>query len=100
MTPKILAHLLRYTDDGEFCDDSVTIEGQMVVDERYGVVLEIPLPPLVDHEGEGELVGGCDIVMDLHRSGELLRMLGRVDAVLAEKRVVAPTPANRAGARS
>jgi hypothetical protein len=52
MTPKILAHPLRYTDDGEFCDDSVTIEGQMVVDERYGVVLEIPLPPLVDHEGE------------------------------------------------
>jgi monothiol glutaredoxin len=49
---------------------------------------------------EGDLVGGCDIVMDLHRSGELLRMLGRLDAVLAEKRVVAPTPAKRAGARS
>ena len=52
MTPKILAHLLRYTDDGESCADPMTIEAQMVVDERYGVVLEIPLPPLIDLEGE------------------------------------------------
>jgi monothiol glutaredoxin len=31
---------------------------------------------------DGELVGGCDIVMDLHRSGDLLRMLKQVGAVV------------------
>jgi monothiol glutaredoxin len=33
---------------------------------------------------DAELVGGCDIVMDLHRSGELSRMVKQADAVLAE----------------
>jgi monothiol glutaredoxin len=33
---------------------------------------------------EGELVGGCDIVMDMYRSGELLRMVRQVVAVRAE----------------
>src|ERR1700674_1330613 len=52
MSPTILAYLLRYTDDGKFCEDPVTVEGQMVVDEHNGVVLEILLPPLVDQVGE------------------------------------------------
>jgi monothiol glutaredoxin len=33
---------------------------------------------------EGELVGGCDIVMDLYRSGELLRMVQQVAAAPAQ----------------
>ena len=33
---------------------------------------------------EGELVGGCDIVMDMYRSGDLLRMVQQVAAVSAE----------------
>ena len=33
---------------------------------------------------EGELVGGCDIVMDMYRSGELLRMVQKVVAVPAQ----------------
>lgn len=33
---------------------------------------------------EGELLGGCDIVMDLHRSGDLFRILKQVGAVLTE----------------
>jgi monothiol glutaredoxin len=33
---------------------------------------------------EGELVGGCDIVMDMYRSGDLSRMVKRAGAVLAE----------------
>ena len=33
---------------------------------------------------EGELVGGCDIVMDMYRSGDLLRMVEQVAAVPAE----------------
>jgi monothiol glutaredoxin len=32
----------------------------------------------------GELVGGCDIVMDVYRSGDLLRMVQQVAAVPAE----------------
>src|SRR5258705_4393837 len=32
----------------------------------------------------GELVGGCDIVMDMYRSGELLRMVQQVVAVPAQ----------------
>lgn len=34
---------------------------------------------------EGELVGGCDIVMDMYRSGDLLRMVQQVAAVPAEE---------------
>jgi hypothetical protein len=49
MTPRIQAHLLRYKDDGE-CRGPMTIDGQMLVDERYGVVLEILLPPFVDQD--------------------------------------------------
>jgi hypothetical protein len=30
----------------------MTIEGQIVVDEHYGVVLEIVLPPLANQHGE------------------------------------------------
>ena len=52
MTPTIQAYLLRYKDDGEFYADPMTIEGQVVEDERYGVVLEILLPPIVDKDGE------------------------------------------------
>jgi monothiol glutaredoxin len=33
---------------------------------------------------EGELVGGCDIVMDLHRSGDLSQLVKQAGAVLAE----------------
>jgi len=33
---------------------------------------------------EGELVGGCDIVMDMYRSGDLSRMVNQVGAVLTE----------------
>jgi monothiol glutaredoxin len=33
---------------------------------------------------EGELVGGCDIVMDMHRSGDLSRMVKQAGAVLTE----------------
>ena len=33
---------------------------------------------------EGELMGGCDIVMDLYRSGELLRMVQQVAAAPTE----------------
>ena len=33
---------------------------------------------------EGELVGGCDIVMDMYRSGDLLRMVQQVAALPAE----------------
>src|SRR5271168_142934 len=33
---------------------------------------------------EGELVGGCDIVMDLYRSGDLARMVQPLAAVPAE----------------
>jgi len=32
----------------------------------------------------GELVGGCDIVMDMYRSGDLARMVKQAGAVLAE----------------
>jgi hypothetical protein len=50
MTPTIQAYLLRYKDDGEFCPEPMTIDGQMLVDERYGVVLEILSPPFVDQD--------------------------------------------------
>ena len=33
---------------------------------------------------EGELVGGCDIVMDMHRSGDLSRMVKQAGAVPTE----------------
>jgi monothiol glutaredoxin len=33
---------------------------------------------------EGELMGGCDIVMDMLRSGDLSRKLQQADAILAE----------------
>jgi monothiol glutaredoxin len=33
---------------------------------------------------EGELVGGCDIVMDMYRSGDLSLMLKQAGAVLTE----------------
>jgi monothiol glutaredoxin len=33
---------------------------------------------------EGELVGGCDIVIDIHRRGELSRMVKQAGAVLTE----------------
>jgi monothiol glutaredoxin len=33
---------------------------------------------------EGELVGGCDIVMDMYRSGDLLQMVRQITAVPAE----------------
>ena len=33
---------------------------------------------------EGELVGGCDIVMDMYRSGDLSRMVKQEGAVLTE----------------
>jgi monothiol glutaredoxin len=33
---------------------------------------------------EGELVGGCDIVMDMHRNGDLSRMVKQVGAILTE----------------
>ena len=29
----------------------------------------------------GDLVGGCDIVMELYSSGELVKMLGEIDCV-------------------
>ncbi len=29
----------------------------------------------------GELVGGCDIIIDLHKKGELVAMLAAVDAI-------------------
>ncbi len=31
-----------------------------------------------------ELIGGCDIIMDLYQKGELQEMLGNVDCVLAD----------------
>jgi len=52
MTPTVPAYLLRYEEDGELCADPMTIEGQIVVDERFGVVLEILLPPPSAHNGE------------------------------------------------
>ena len=52
MTTTILAHLLQYKDDGEYCADPLTIEAQVVEDERYGVVLEIPLPALENQDSE------------------------------------------------
>jgi hypothetical protein len=52
MTPTILAYLLQYKKDGEYCVDPLTIEAQMVEDERYGLVLEIPLPALEDRDSE------------------------------------------------
>jgi hypothetical protein len=52
MTPTILAYLLQYKNDGEYCADPMTIEAQMVEDERYGVVLEIPLPALENRDSE------------------------------------------------
>jgi len=33
---------------------------------------------------EGELIGGCDIVMDMFRSGDLSRLVEQAGAVLAE----------------
>jgi monothiol glutaredoxin len=33
---------------------------------------------------EGELIGGCDIVVDMFRSGELSRLLQQAGAVLTE----------------
>jgi hypothetical protein len=44
ITPTILTYLLQYKNDGEYCAEPLTIEAQVVEDERYGVVLEIPLP--------------------------------------------------------
>jgi hypothetical protein len=52
LTPTILAYLLQYKSDGEYCADPLTIEAQMVEDERYGVVLEIPLPALENQDSE------------------------------------------------
>jgi len=50
--PTILAYLLQYKSDGEYCADPLTIEAQVVEDERYGVVLEIPLPALENQDSE------------------------------------------------
>jgi hypothetical protein len=52
LTPTILAYLLQYKNDGEYSADPLTIEAQMVEDERYGVVLEIPLPALENEDSE------------------------------------------------
>jgi hypothetical protein len=52
LTPTILAYLLEYKSDGEYCEEPLTIEAQMVEDERYGVVLEIPLPGLENQDRE------------------------------------------------
>ena len=52
MTPRILTYLLQYKNDGEYSADPVTIEAQVVEDERYGVVLEIPLPADENQDGE------------------------------------------------
>lgn len=52
MTPTILTYLLQYKNDGEYCADPVTIEAQVVEDERYGVVLEIPLPAVDNEDSE------------------------------------------------
>ena len=52
LTPTILAYLLQYKNDGEYCADPLTIEAHMVEDDRYGVVLEIPLPALEDQDSE------------------------------------------------
>jgi hypothetical protein len=40
MTSTILAYLLQYKSDGEYCADPLTIKAQVVEDESYGVVLE------------------------------------------------------------
>jgi hypothetical protein len=52
MTPTILAYLLQYKSDGEYCADPLTIKAQVVEDESYGVVLEIPLPALENQDSE------------------------------------------------
>jgi len=52
ITPTILTYLLQYKNDGEYCADPVTIEAQVVEDERYGVVLEIPLPAVDNQDSE------------------------------------------------
>jgi hypothetical protein len=52
MTPTILAYLLQYKSDGEYCADPLTITAQVVEDESYGVVLEIPLPALENQDSE------------------------------------------------
>jgi hypothetical protein len=52
LTPTILAYLLQYKRDGEYCADPLTIEAQIVEDQRYGVVLEIPLPALENQDSE------------------------------------------------
>jgi len=52
MTPTIRAYLLQYKSDGEYCADPLTIEAQVVEDESYGVVLEIPLPALENQDSE------------------------------------------------
>ncbi|HWS68861.1 MAG TPA: hypothetical protein VN325_39320 [Steroidobacteraceae bacterium] len=52
VAPTILAYLLQYRSDGEYCAEPLTIEGQMVEDERYGMVLEIPLPALENQDSE------------------------------------------------
>jgi hypothetical protein len=39
-----VAYLLQYRNDGEYCDDPVTLGGQLLEDERNGVVLEFLLP--------------------------------------------------------
>ena len=52
MTPTILAYLLQYKSDGEYCADPLTITAQVVEDECYGVVLEIPLPALENQDSE------------------------------------------------
>jgi hypothetical protein len=52
MTPTILACLLQYKSDGKYCADPLTIEAQVVEDDTYGVVLEIPLPALENQDSE------------------------------------------------
>jgi len=52
VTPTILAYLLQYRKDGEYCAEPLRIEAQMVEDERFGVVLEIPLPPVENQDSE------------------------------------------------
>jgi hypothetical protein len=51
-TRTILAYLLQDKSDGEYCADPLTIEAQVVEDESYGVVLEVPLPALENQDSE------------------------------------------------
>jgi hypothetical protein len=52
MTSTILTYLLQYENDGEYSAEPLTIEAQVVEDERNGIVLEIPLPADENQDGE------------------------------------------------